>query len=194
MNKYFPKEKNVNVNKLQISEEGKYSITYPKEAELITKLIEEHVKPEKLKDLIIMDATANVGGNTINFSKYFKEVIAIEMNPEHCAMLEHNVKQYKRENVTILCDDMLNHMNKQKEDIIFIDPPWGGKSYKQKNALMLFLSKQPITKIINLLHTKLIVIKVPFNFHFNDFFKYTKVSSYTLYKIRNYYIIFIHKN
>ena len=36
-----------------------------------------------------------------------------------------------------------------KQDVVFIDPPWGGKNYKSKKNLDLFLSNINIIKILN---------------------------------------------
>ena len=72
---FFPKHKNL--DKVLITTEGLYSVTYPKHAEMMSKLIISHLNKNP-KTLIITDATANVGGNTINFAKHFKTVNAVE--------------------------------------------------------------------------------------------------------------------
>ena len=43
----FPEEKDVDYNKLQITDEGLYSITHPKYSELITKYIKESLCNKK---------------------------------------------------------------------------------------------------------------------------------------------------
>lgn len=59
-----------------------------------------------------------------------------------------------------------------KQDVVFIDPPWGIK-YFEKKKLSLFLSNKPLVKVCRDLlgQTSLIVIKVPWNFDFKTFQK-----------------------
>ena len=57
--------------------------------------------------------------------------------------------------------------------MIYIDPPWGGKSYKYKKDVNLFLSTIPIYDICNSLYekSKCIILKVPKNFNIKKFKK-----------------------
>ena len=61
---------------LLISDEGLYSITPYKCAELISNIIKTRLG----EDITIADGTANIGGNTISFAKNFKKVISIEIS------------------------------------------------------------------------------------------------------------------
>ena len=76
---------------------------------------------------VIVDATANIGGNTIAFSQYFKKVYAVEIKPTTVSVLSNNVKVSGAKNVFIICDDFKNRITTEflyNVDMVFIDPPW----------------------------------------------------------------------
>ena len=100
----FPKEPNVDRLRLLITDESIYSISKPRDAEKIIKLI-KHVYKKDIFNATITDGTANVGGDTIHFSKHFNKVNSVELNPLHCKALENNLRVYKRKNVNIICNN-----------------------------------------------------------------------------------------
>ena len=164
--KLFPKDKNINFKKLKVSNIGKYSVSDPESAQYVSNIIKSYFKDTK--KLVITDATANMGGNTINFAKNFSKVNSVEIIPLHCKFLENNIKQYNlSKNVNIKCNDYFDVMLELKQDVIFIDPPWGGTDYKRVPYLDLSLNNVDIGDIINKLkkNAKLIIIKVPKNFN-----------------------------
>ena len=84
--------------KIMITEEGVFSVTPPEEAEKITQLIIKEFKyrlNKDIKDCVITDATANIGGNTINFAKHFKKVNSIEISDINFKALKNNINVYK---------------------------------------------------------------------------------------------------
>jgi 16S rRNA G966 N2-methylase RsmD len=168
----FPKEEGVDRLNLQITDESIYSVTKPYDAKKIIKLIKFYYKKE-LSNAVITDGTANVGGDSINFSKYFKTVNAVEINRLHCDALENNINEYKRNNINIVCNDYLKVMTKLKQDIIYLDPPWGGPDYKKEKSVNLFLGDMDISDIIIKLKKKasFFVIKAPYNFNYKKFYK-----------------------
>lgn len=179
--KYFPKS-NINYNSLRISNIGIYSIAKPEISKSICKLIK---KICKTTDITITDALANVGGMTMMFAKYFKSVIACEIIPIHCEILQSNLKVYSlNEKVTVHCNDYLSVMKSLTQDVIFFDPPWGGRDYKKEDTIDLGINNLNIACIINVLikNVKYIFLRVPYNFNYNRFMKL--ISSYT--KIRFY--------
>ena len=195
MDKYFEISNNIDKNKLQISEIGKYSISTPKHAKLINFIIEKYYKNPKT--ITITDATANVGGNTIAFGKSFKKVNAVEIEPKHCKMLKNNVGVYKLKNVDIHCINYLNIMNKLKQEVVFIDPPWGGRDYKKHKSLKLYLYSDDNKKVLleyvinKIKNVELIVLKVPFNFDFINFYKIVKHHQIVTYNLRKFMILVI---
>jgi 16S rRNA G966 N2-methylase RsmD len=193
----FPIEPNILYNNLLMTNEGLYSITHAHYANQITNFIIQSLgSNKKSNDLIITDATANVGGNTLNFSKHFKHVNAIELSKINCHVLKNNVlKVYNRENVNIICSDFLDIINNLKQDIIFMDPPWGGPDYKKKENLILQLSNINISTIIdNIFKNKnasMVVIKVPSNIDLNEIIKTINFKKFEFFKIKNYGLIII---
>jgi hypothetical protein len=197
---YLPKSKYhlftncKNKYKILFTTEGCYS-TSNNDSQKISNYIKKHFGTNQL---IITDGTSNIGGNVINFGKNFKAVNAVEYNTINYTALVNNIKQYELSNIITIKDDYTKVMTKLKQDIVFLDPPWTGIDYKKINKLDLFLSKKPIYTIINKLkkHARMIVLKVPFNFNYNKFFKnlkYTSNTSNTIYllELLKYNIIFL---
>ena len=54
-------------------------------------------------------------------------------------------------------------------DVLYIDAPWGGKDYKNKERLSLYLDKNELSDIYNKFKkkTKLFVFKLPKNYFDN---------------------------
>ena len=179
--KFFPEELNVRRDAIQMSKEALYSVTKPDKVKRIKQIIIRHIKQlqKEPSECVITDATACVGGDTLSFSTYFKKVQSVELNPIHYNMLQNNIAVYNRKNVDVILGDYTNLMSKLQQDIVFIDPPWGGPSYKQKQNLKLRLSKTPIFKIIQYLQDKvsMIVLKTPVNFDINSIFEYTSFKT-----------------
>ena len=153
INIYFPKTNNV--NKLQITKEGIYSTSLPSVMNEIINIIEKDIN-QKLNTLIITDATANVGGSVINFILKAKFVNAIEIDSFTCKVLQHNISLYDKQNVKVYCEDYTKIMNKLTQDIVFIDPPWGGIDYGHVKKLNLELSGISLSDIVNNLKNKTI--------------------------------------
>lgn len=175
---YFPETPNL--DKLKITNVGIYSVSKPKMAEWISQKIKENLDTNS-KNLIITDANAGVGGNVINFAKYFKKVNAIENDKIHFDVLKNNINVYNLKNVTAIFGDVINIIPQITQDIIFFDPPWGGKNYKKDKNIILKLSNISLKKYISniLPKVKLIAIKVPYNFDFGEFFDcFNKVIVY----------------
>jgi 16S rRNA G966 N2-methylase RsmD len=183
----FPNISNINKSKLKITKESIFSISKPIHAEQISKIIMSIIP--NCNELIITDATANAGGNTINFSNHFKKVYSIEYEKDSYDCLVNNIKVYNLKNVETIYGDFLNQINKIKQDIVFIDPPWGGTSYKVFSKIDLTLSGKYIGNIIRLFNdnTKLICIKAPLNFDLNKFSKV--IDKFRIYKMEKFLLI-----
>jgi 16S rRNA G966 N2-methylase RsmD len=166
---YFPKLPNDNdYDKLQIDFVGKYSITIPKIADIITDII---YKLYNNTDIIITDCTAGVGGNIFSFCNKFKHVNAIELDKSRFDMLENNINIYNLNNVSCYNINCLDIIFTLQQDVIFIDPPWGGKEYKSEYNIRLNLGDINIEHITNMLLNnkacKYVVLKLPFNYDIN---------------------------
>jgi len=191
MDYYFPKKKGINLSKLQISNIGKYSISKPTDALIINKIILKYFK--KSKKIIITDATANNGGNTIHFAFDFHQVNSVEIDKDQFAILKNNVDVYDLKNVTLYHDDYLNCMKKLNQDVIFIDAPWGGPLYYKIKCLDLFLGKKNLVDIVKELYDnkyfKLCVLKVPKNYNFTALFKQFQNIKFDIYSLSKFIII-----
>ena len=198
---YFPEEENVNMTNLQMTNVGLYSITKPEEADKITNIIIKNLPKNSPNKYTITDGTSGVGGNVISFSKYFKKVNAVELNNVHFDILKHNVNIYMKArkitdskykyNVIYYKNSYFKIYNKIKQDIIFLDPPWGGRDYKKKKKVDIYIDNIKIHKIIPKLveHASLVVLKLPYNYKFHKIFKkYEKVK---IHKIKNYVLLLL---
>ena len=82
------------------------------------------------KDVTITDGCACVGGNVLAFSDIFKTVNAVEIDPTRCNMLKHNLEAVcKRTNVAFYNEDYSKSYTSYVQDIVYLDPPWGGTLY-----------------------------------------------------------------
>ena len=166
----FPSITEDKINQLMIDDESIKYITFASSAQEITNVIMNNlidfpsILPEdedgqkwnsipidkRMKYLVITEMTAGVGGNVLNFAKYFKYVNAIEIDAIRYKYLENNIKLYNFDNVNCYNMDsskMLLHGDDINQDIIFFDPPWGGKDYKLYSNLRLNFGNEPIENI-----------------------------------------------
>ena len=170
---------------LKYDNEGLWSISLPEEADKISKLIIKIIGSNKK----LLDGTAGLGGNTISFSKYFKNVVATEINSDRFELLKINIHTYNLLNIIILninCIDILD----DEYDGYFFDPPWGGPNYKYNNKIRFNLADYSLEELIHKIRTfnnKPIFFKLPNNYDLGEF----SIFNYQINKIKNYQIITI---
>ena len=168
--KYFPFINKCKYEDLKIDDIGLYSISTPKNADIISRLIKKHINKE---NIIITDAMAGVGGNTLSFSSFFYYVISIELDKTRFNYLTSNINVYSKTNILCIQNDYLNIMNKLKQDVIFLDPPWGGRTYKEHETISLTINDimlEDISEIIRLEKIcSLLVLKLPLNYDTSNF-------------------------
>lgn len=151
-------------------------------------------------ELIITDATAGVGGNTVSFAMMFGYVHAIEIDQTRFSYLNNNLDVYNLKNVNTLCGDCTKEIKKiTKHDVIFIDPPWGGKNYKNFKNLRLTLGNTSIEDLCYdmaysddyISHPQLIMLKLPLNY--DVVYLYSKLHSLDIYmhRLKKMYIFVI---
>ena len=116
-----------------------------------------------LRNSIITDATGGIGGNSLIFCRSFGFVNVVEINKYNTELIKRNLKDFK--NKTIINGNYILHFTTLKQDIVFLDPPWG-INYKQYTEIDLYLNEISIGKIISLLYDKcdMVVLKAPKNF------------------------------
>ena len=126
-----------------------------------------HTRAQTANSLIITDATACMGGDFIKFSRHFKIVNGIEIDPSNFKLLVENCKIFNCNNINLFCQDYLEIYDKLKQDIIYLDPPWGGIGYKTKEIICLKMGDLELYQLINLIKQKnlanYIFIKAPIN-------------------------------
>jgi len=194
MEDLFPQKENVHLKNLKITEEGSYSITRRRDAERIMNVLKS--KFQDLSNLSITDSTACIGGDTINFALHFKSVTSIELEKNNFNALKNNVETYNLENVTLHNGDSTKIFD-WYTDILYIDPPWGGKDYKSQKNIDLFLSKTVrIDKWLDeILRRKtrplFIILKLPSNYRFTAFNFLPNVETINAYQIRSYVLVII---
>lgn len=180
--KYFPTLQNDKYTKLKIDKIGTYSISYPSDALLITQYIKDLLEGTIIqnKNIIITDATAGVGGNTISFSNNFYRVNAIEKDKNRYHYLVNNTSVYGLNNIDFYNLDYNDLSLVIDQDVVFIDPPWGGRKYKLKDNIRIKLSNIEIETIVKNLITnkkaKLIILKLPSNYDFEYFDKIIEMN------------------
>lgn len=148
------------------------------------------------KNSIITDATACIGGNSYFFAKDFKSVNSIEINNNVLEILNFNLKRFNNIKIYTCSFNIIKFILKQ--DVIFIDPPWGGSKYKNKKKIDLYLDDLNIIDIIDSLYnyTKIVALKVPNNFNksnISDFFWKNKTFSINNYEKSIYKLIIFYK-
>ncbi len=189
LKKIFPEPQENNYNELNYDEEGLYSITHPKDADLISTTIIDILETNTIS---VVDMTAGCGGNMISFIKYFKRVVGIELNTNRYNILKRNLSQYPFNNYELINDDSINYINNiniNNYDVFFIDPPWGGPDYKKTMNIELYLSNIKLSEFILMLpKNKLIVLKLPFNYNMNAINKDSIIKKIN---INNIIILFI---
>ncbi len=200
----FPYLKNnADYNTIKIDEDSYNYITIKDIADIISKIICNHlinmnINPRRIN---IADYTAGVGGNALSFSKYFNKVYCIELDELRCKYLDNNLKIYNCDNYEIINGDSLKfneeRMIKDNIDVIFIDPPWGGSGYKYSENLRIKLGEMYMEELVidiynkfmkneNNNNNKLVVLKLPKNYDIESFYQYIKKNNenndnYTIY-------------
>lgn len=197
MEDLFPFIEGLDFDRLKTTEEGRYSITRRRDAVRILNVIRSVVG--KLDDKTVTDATACIGGDTINFGLNCRHVHSIELKKENYDALVNNVNVYNLTNVETINDNCLTIFN-WKTDILFIDPPWGGPDYKTQKDVDLYLSNTRLDLWVDEIlkrniRPNYIFMKLPCNYNFKrlnflpnvDFIKAYQIRSYTLISITVYH-------
>lgn len=174
--------KKINTYKLKFTSESKYSMTPWCEASIISR---EIINFFGTNMITVTDATANVGGNTIDFYNNKIDVVnSVEIDKETSDILKNNLLVYEYEVNNVYNKDYRNICMILSQHCIFFDPPWGGPEYIKKEKIDLFLEKTNVVDLIYklLLYNKaeLIVLKAPKNF--NEEYLRTKLSMYNIEK------------
>jgi hypothetical protein len=153
--------------RLVLDHEASYSVTDQVTADKITKDIRLFVP----YGATITDGTACAGGNTYSFAKSFRHVNAIEIDPKRYSYLLNNMSVLGASNVRCILGDAYRQCRMQHQDVVFLDPPWGGPDYKNTTSIRLYLSNRELSEFCAdiSLYCRYIAIKVPVNFRADAF-------------------------
>lgn len=157
--------------KLKTTPESAYSSLLPGQRESVAGIFTRVMTNPKL----IIDATAHIGCDAINLARTYPEakIIAVEKDAKTFALLNENIKILTLTNIETVNADALEYLSRipgaGEADIVYFDPPWGGRDYRSQTNLMLELSGKPIWEVINGTKAKYVVLKAPNNFDINTF-------------------------
>ena len=214
-NKLFPVPPHKNYHNLMIDDDAVSYITTPANSDLITAIIDSHI-PDNIprSEVNIFDGTACVGGDSISFGKSFGSVVASEIDDTRYLMLVNNLLEYELYNVVPVNADCIKlHKRLNFIDIMYFDPPWGGKHYKYETNLRLMIGSMYIDELVNSIfdqnennnkihsneqssRVQMVALKLPKNYDLKSLYENTihlHVTLY-LYELHKMYIVIIKKN
>lgn len=169
---------NINLEQMEIDATSNYSSIKPYHMDQVANVLaSEQINPNS-----IIDATANVGGDTINFLRLFPSatVWSIELDPNTASILRRNIqhlpailgtkKQYQAKAINMSAVDYFKQP--RYADLIYFDPPWGGSDYYLQPEINLELDGIRVGIIIDDIlsagMTSLVILKVPTNANLNQ--------------------------
>jgi tRNA G37 N-methylase Trm5 len=192
MEDMFPRG-SVDYSRLQVTEEGAYSITRRRDADQIIHIIKNAVPEYETKS--ITDATGCIGGDTLNFATVFEKVHSIELNTDNYEALKNNVGVYGFTNISLYHGDC-TEVYKWASDALYIDPPWGGPNYRTIQNLNLYLGNVRLDDWLEDIlsgpyRPSHIFLKVPLNYNTKPLQFLTNIKSISMHRIRTYMLVHI---
>jgi trimethylguanosine synthase len=129
---------------------------------------------------IILDAFGGVGASAIGFARQGKKVICVEIDKLRFEMIKNNIEVYGlTDNILLINEDIFKISDDLIYDSVYLDPPWGGPSYVNKDFFKLTDFDPNGELLLNSFKkAKQIALSVPLNFDFNEITKFG----------RNYYL------
>lgn len=193
MEDVFPRKEDIDYTRLQMTPEGLYSITRRRDSEKIVQYLKDMIPDIAHKT--ITDATACVGGDTIQFAMAFQKVHSVEWKRDNYIVLQNNISVYGLHNVYLHEGDVTKILN-WKTDVLYIDPPWGGPHYYTIPSLDVFIGHIRIDNWIESIlkrdtYAKYIVLKLPRNYNFSRLHFLPNIESSHLYRIRGFVIVLL---
>lgn len=189
-NKYiFPRKENIDMDKLQLSTEGRYSVSYFNHSKEIVK----EIKKMKYNFVNIYDVCGGNMSDSINFALNFNTVVTTEPSIVNYNVCVNNLNVYNLKNVKIFNTVYNKDLIKKWDcNVIFFDPPWGGKNYKDFKSISLFLGNKNVADIIKdimeIEKVKLIILKIPHNYAMVDL---EDIKIYKVLTLEKFNVLFI---
>lgn len=92
----------------------------------------------------IVDFFTGVGGNSIQFAKRSKHVIAIDIDPKRIDLAQFNAGIYGvRDQIDFIRGDSFVLAPNLKADLVFMSPPWGGPDYLKERTFDMITMLRP---------------------------------------------------
>lgn len=180
--KMYPKPQFI-FRKNKIDNESWYSCESPMQYRQLHNII----KPNK--NMVVYDATTNVGGFSLQIAPYVSKVISYEINPITFESLEKNIKALGLKNVYAFNTSFELPDKVPKNAILMMDPPWG-MEYAEKigtgDRMTLKLGKVDVLDIINKSKFKKVYFKIPRNYDLVHLWKKARQWSYVIYSINGF--------
>jgi 16S rRNA G966 N2-methylase RsmD len=169
----------LNFDVFEIDESSEFSSLTPFQmAQVSDVYAQENLDPRR-----IIDATANVGGDSINFMRLYPHASlrSIEINPKVAHILRRNFANLNlilgtnlRYDTTAINMSARDYLAEDRSaDLIFFDPPWGGRAYKELETVPLELDGQSLGSLIRTIldrgMTSLVIVKAPSNVDLDQF-------------------------
>jgi hypothetical protein len=192
MEDVFPSKEGIDYTQFQTTPEGLYSITRRRDSERMICFLRRMIPSMHKK--IITDATACIGGDTLQFSQHFAHVHSIEWKRDNLAVLRNNVHVFGATNVTIHEGDATKILN-WKTDVLYVDPPWGGPEYHMYPKLDIFMGGHRLDKWVEEVlidrRPAYIILKLPRNYNFTHLHFLPNVHEMMFYRVRNFMVALI---
>lgn len=193
MDELFPHCDNVDYTRLQMTPESVYSLTKRRDSEKIVQYMSESIGD--LKHKTITDATACVGGDSIQFALSFQKVHSVELKHDNFIVLQNNIRVYQLDNIILHKGDVTK-LFKWFTDVLYVDPPWGGPEYRTLRILDVFLSNIRLDIWIEGIlrarkHPKYIFLKLPHNYNFSRLRFLPNIESLRFYRIRRFVLVLL---
>lgn len=175
------------IQELQLDQYDTFAMTWASEAYVICQsIIDIPFLPAKP---VVTNACSGCGGNSIQFAccEGFSQVTTVEMNTKRFEQyLKHNVTTAKQmlpshdnTHVELICRDHLQYKKILRQDVVFLDIPWGGPKYHTEQFCVLALQVVHVADIVIDLYkdsinpdvnngTKCVVMTAQLNFHLVD--------------------------
>ena len=181
----FPKDltaKYPKYAKFSVVPSSSYSVLKPWEERYVNKILDSWFN-NKSELTYIIDATAHIGVDSIHLSDVFSnaQVHSYEIVPAIYNSLEYNIKAFGKTNIIYPHRADITLWEPSESDVVdllYVDPPWGGPTYKDTKVgeLKMYLQAEGtapnesknidnlINKWLNTNKIHNIILKAPFNF------------------------------
>lgn len=143
----------------------RYSSLLPSQYHSFIEAFAEEFEAREMRPRTFLDATAHVGVETVALAKAFKlKGKAIELEPDRVKLLRRNLKAHGLEKRIEAVEGDGAEAVTDPVDLLYIDPPWGGPSYKKRDSVELTLGGHSLEYLVRgalAAGTKLVVVKSP---------------------------------